>query len=105
MAHRREATALSCSAPSPTILTLRASIPLRVPSLGLSLPPHYQGTVDYRKGRCPVTEEIEERRMIATEFVRPPATLDDMGDVVRAFEKVYEHRRALASNSAGERRG
>jgi perosamine synthetase len=67
--------------------------------------PHYQGTVDYRKGRCPVTEEIEERRMIATEFVRPPATLDDMGDVVRAFEKVYEHRRALASNSAGERRG
>jgi perosamine synthetase len=67
--------------------------------------PHYQGTVDYRKGRCPVTEEIEERRMIATEFMRPPATLDDMRDVVRAFEKVYEHRRELASNTAGERRG
>ncbi len=57
--------------------------------------PHYKGTVDYRKGRCPVTERIEERQLIATEFVRPPATLDDMRDVVRAFEKVYEHRHAL----------
>jgi dTDP-4-amino-4,6-dideoxygalactose transaminase len=67
--------------------------------------PHYKGTVDYQKGRCPVTEEIEERRMIATEFMRPPSTLDDMRDVVRAFEKVYEHRRELASNAAGARRG
>jgi hypothetical protein len=25
--------------------------------------------------------------------------------VVRAFEKVYEHRRELASNAAGARRG
>ena len=67
--------------------------------------PHYKGTVDYQKGRCPVTEEIEEQRMIATEFMRPPSTLDDMRDVVRAFEKVYEHRRELASNAAGARRG
>jgi dTDP-4-amino-4,6-dideoxygalactose transaminase len=61
--------------------------------------PHYEGTVDYRKGLCPVTERIEEREMIATEFMRPPATLADMEDVARAFEKVYEARRALAEAS------
>jgi hypothetical protein len=27
--------------------------------------------------------------------MRPPATLDDMRDVVRAFEKVYENHREL----------
>jgi len=62
--------------------------------------PHYQGTVDYAKGRCPVTERIEEQQMIVTEFMRPPATLDDMRDVVRAFEKVYEQRHALRSRDA-----
>jgi dTDP-4-amino-4,6-dideoxygalactose transaminase len=61
--------------------------------------PHYHGTVEYRKGRCPVTEQIEERRMITTEFMRPPATLDDMRDVARAFEKVYEHRHELVQAS------
>jgi perosamine synthetase len=57
--------------------------------------PHYAGKVDYRKGLCPVTERIEARHMIVTEFLRPPATLADMHDVVRAFEKVYEQRGAL----------
>lgn len=57
--------------------------------------PHYTGTVEYRRGLCPVTEWIEERELIGTEFMRPPATLVDMEDVARAFEKVYEHRREL----------
>ena len=56
---------------------------------------HYAGKVDYREGLCPVTERIEARHMIVTEFLRPPATLADMEDVVRAFEKVYDQRRAL----------
>jgi len=58
--------------------------------------PHYKGTVNYAKGICPVTERIEESQLVGTEFMRPPATLDDMRDVVNAFEKVYEHRWALA---------
>lgn len=62
--------------------------------------PLYRGTVDYRKGLCPVTERIEEQQMITTEFMRPPATLEDMRDVVRAFEKVHEYRRALAEADA-----
>lgn len=61
--------------------------------------PHYKGTVNYGKGICPVTERIEERHLIGTEFMRPPATLKDMKDVVRAFEKVYEHRAGLLSKT------
>jgi len=57
--------------------------------------PLYTGKLDYRKGLCPVTERIEEKHLIVTEFMRPPATRDDMADVVAAFEKVYEHRQAL----------
>ena len=58
--------------------------------------PHYKGTVNYGKGICPVTERIEERHLIGTEFMRPPATPKDMKDVVQAFEKVYEHRKELS---------
>ncbi len=57
--------------------------------------PLYRGQVNYSKGLCPVTERIEAKHMIGTEFMRPPATLDDMADVVNAFEKVYEHRHEL----------
>jgi len=48
------------------------------------------GPVNYGAGLCPVTESIE-RRLIGTEFMRPPCTLDDMADVVSAFTKVYEN--------------
>jgi dTDP-4-amino-4,6-dideoxygalactose transaminase len=59
--------------------------------------PHYKGTVNYKKGICPVTEQLYERLLIETEFMRPPATVKDMKDVVRAFEKVYEHRHELSA--------
>lgn len=57
--------------------------------------PFYQGKVNYDKGLCPVAERIEAKQMIGTEFMRPPASLEDMKDVVRAFEKVYEQRHRL----------
>lgn len=55
----------------------------------------YQGTVSYEKGICPVAERLYERKLFAHEFMRPPASKDDLDDVVRAFEKVYEHRVTL----------
>lgn len=55
--------------------------------------------VNYAAGLCPTTEKIEATQMIETEFLRPPATLEDMKDVVRAFEKVYEQRGALGALS------
>jgi len=62
--------------------------------------PHYQGKVDYHKGICPVTEAVEENRMMLSEYMRPPSTLKDMQDVVTAFVKVYEQRKSLAETAA-----
>jgi perosamine synthetase len=58
--------------------------------------PHYKGKVNYQKGLCPVVERIESQSLIETEFMRPPATVNDMKDVVAAFQKVYDQRTALA---------
>jgi len=55
----------------------------------------YKGKVNYEKGICPVVERINEQ-LVSTEFMCPPATIEDMKDVVRAFEKVYEQRAQLA---------
>ncbi|MGE0444231.1 MAG: DegT/DnrJ/EryC1/StrS family aminotransferase [Vicinamibacterales bacterium] len=60
--------------------------------------PLYRGEVSYAPGICPVTERVE-RHIIGTEFLRPPADLDDMRDVAEAFAKVYEHRHELVSSA------
>lgn len=52
-------------------------------------------SVSYEKGICPVAERLYEHELFAHEFMRPPATREDLDDVVRAFEKVYTHRNAL----------
>jgi perosamine synthetase len=57
--------------------------------------PHYRGEVSYGAGLCPVTEKIERGELFLTDFIRPPASLRDMDDVIRAFEKVYENRNEL----------
>lgn len=54
--------------------------------------PHYTGHVSYDKGICPVTERLFEKEMVTHEFMRPPATREDMDDVVCAFQKVYDLR-------------
>jgi hypothetical protein len=61
--------------------------------------PHYQGEANYRRGICPVAERMHFEELFTLEFMRPPATLADMDDVVRAFEKVYEHRAELARHA------
>ena len=57
--------------------------------------PHYLGEVDYAAGLCPVAEKIENEKMIMNDFIRPPATIEDMKDVVDAFQKVYENKDEL----------
>lgn len=42
---------------------------------------------DYRKEPCPVTEELCQN-VIAFYLIRPPATIEDMDDIVKAFEKI-----------------
>jgi dTDP-4-amino-4,6-dideoxygalactose transaminase len=48
----------------------------------------YQGQVSYEKGLCPVAEDLCAKRAVWTFVVRPPATEEDMQDIVTAFDKV-----------------
>jgi len=49
----------------------------------------------YQKGLCPVTELMHEKKLITHELMRPPATKNDLDDVVEAFLKVAENLREL----------
>jgi len=58
---------------------------------------------DYRKLFLQVAEDLCNKRALWTNVVRPPATIDDMQDVVRAFEKIYEQRGNLRDVEVRER--
>lgn len=51
---------------------------------------------DYAPGLCPVVEDLHFNRLVAHEFIVPSMSHADIDDVVRAFEKVWEQRGALA---------
>jgi dTDP-4-amino-4,6-dideoxygalactose transaminase len=52
-------------------------------------------SVSYEKGICPVVERLHEKELFTHEFMRPPATKEDLDDVVKAFEKVYKYKNEL----------
>ncbi len=54
--------------------------------------PWYEGSVDYSKGICPVTERMHEKELVTHEFIVPSMTEKDLDEVVKAFEKVWENR-------------
>lgn len=54
-----------------------------------------QNSLNYEKGLCPVTEQLHFETLMTHEFMRPPATKEDLDDVIRAFWKVWEHRDEL----------
>ncbi len=56
---------------------------------------HYKGNARYDKGLCPVAERMNEREVILTQMARPPATVADMEDIVRAFHKILASKRDL----------
>lgn len=49
----------------------------------------------YQKGDCPVCEELHFNKLFTHELMRPPMSKEDMDDVVKAFEKVWENREEL----------
>lgn len=56
--------------------------------------PEYKGNVNYDQGLCPTREKIADI-LINHELMRPPMTTDDLDDVIKAFEKVWENRKEL----------
>jgi len=59
---------------------------------------HYKGSVDYKKGLCPVTEQMYFKELITHEFMRPGMKESDLKDVVDAFEKVVKYIDELKMN-------
>ncbi|MFH1664876.1 MAG: DegT/DnrJ/EryC1/StrS family aminotransferase [Candidatus Omnitrophota bacterium] len=45
----------------------------------------------YEKGICPVTERMYEEELILTPVCKYPHTIEDMDDVIKAFEKVFNN--------------
>jgi len=52
----------------------------------------YSGTAKYDKGICPVAEAMHERELLLLGVIRPPATFEDIDDIVVAMTKVLENR-------------
>jgi len=56
---------------------------------------HYTGNVKYEKGICPVAELLYEKEVIIIQVCRPPATIEDMEDIVHAIHKIIENKKEL----------
>ena len=49
---------------------------------------HWQGTVSYDRGICPVTERLHDRELMLVDVTRHPLELGDVEDVAEALDKV-----------------
>lgn len=53
-----------------------------------SAPENIGAQTNYAPGACPNSEKLHFHQMIINEHVRPPQTMDDMGDIVKLVEKI-----------------
>lgn len=63
----------------------------------------YKGKVEYKTGMCPEAEKLCETA-IWLSLIRPPATLEDMQDIVDAIEKVVNNADQLGSEGRKQNR-
>jgi perosamine synthetase len=62
----------------------------------------YKGSVSYRKGVCPVAEDLQDRRYIGLEMCSAAYTDQEIGLLAQAFHKVWAHLDTLrAQQSVG----
>lgn len=59
---------------------------------------HYKGNARYDAGLCPVAEELHFKKLLLIPVVRPPATTQDMDDIVLAMEKIMKNRSELQAH-------
>ena len=52
---------------------------------------YYEGRARYETGICPVAEDLCYNSSLWLDSIRPPATSEDMQDVVNAFTKILEN--------------
>jgi len=56
---------------------------------------HYTGKTKYEKGICPVAESLHENEVVTITDCRPPATIEDMDDIIEAIHKILENKHEL----------
>ncbi len=56
---------------------------------------HYNRNVDYSKGICPVTEQLQEKELIFTNICRYPLKKRDIDIFACAIEKVFDNAEKL----------
>jgi len=59
----------------------------------------YKGNASYDKGICPVTERLNEKELILTLILRPPANENDANDIVLAIKKVLENKEEFTDHN------
>ena len=59
---------------------------------------HYNGNAKYEKGLCPNAENLFENKMILTSVCRPPATIEDMKDIISAIHKIIKNKNEFSIN-------
>ena len=60
---------------------------------------HYTGNADYRKGICPVTEQLQEKEIMFTNICRYPLQKSDIDLFVDAIEKVLDNTGELKKHA------
>lgn len=53
---------------------------------------HYKGSVKYEKGICPVTEILHHEEVVVLPECRPPASIEDMRDIINAIKKIIKNK-------------
>lgn len=52
---------------------------------------YYKGNARYSPGLCPIAEKLYDKDLITTLLARPPATFEDMDDIITAIEKILDN--------------
>ncbi|RLB81968.1 MAG: DegT/DnrJ/EryC1/StrS family aminotransferase [Deltaproteobacteria bacterium] len=52
---------------------------------------YYKGNAKYSPGLCPIAEKLHNEDLITTMLTRPPATFEDMDDIIKAIKKILDN--------------
>lgn len=56
---------------------------------------YYEGNARYSPGLCPIAEKLHDKDLITTLLARPPATFEDMDDIITAIQKLLNNINVL----------
>jgi perosamine synthetase len=55
----------------------------------------YKGKANYEEGSCPITELLHNKELVLTLVLRPPATKNDVTDIITAINKILENKEQI----------